>query len=73
MQRLLESPTDDAHVVVAIAEDVVARRKAMLSAFHFHLIQLLNVKLVIADGAPIVGGGIHRETRRQRTIRANNQ
>ena len=56
MQRLLQPPADDAHVVVAVTENVVARRETVLRAFNFHLIQLLHIKLVVADCAPIVRG-----------------
>ena len=45
----------------------------MLRALHLHLIQLLHVKLVIANRAPVVRRRIHREARRQRAIGANDQ
>ena len=70
---LLRRPGQHAHRVVAVAENVVAGRKTMLRAIYLHLVELLDVKLVIAHHAPVVRRGIHRETRRQRTVRANDQ
>jgi len=71
--RRLHDPLQDASSVVTVSEDVVARRKTMLRALGLHLVELLNVKLVIADDAPIVGGGIHRETRRKGAVSADNE
>ena len=50
----LHNPAQHALRVVAVAEDVVAGRKAVLRTLHFHRIELLHVKLVIADDAPIM-------------------
>ena len=71
--RRLRNPTKDARCVVAIAEDVVTSRKTMLRAFDFHFVELLHVKLVIADNAPIVCGRVHRETRRETAVGADDQ
>ena len=54
MHRLLQAPRNHAHVVVAIAQDVIARGKTVLRAFHFHFVELLHLKLVVADHAPIM-------------------
>ena len=64
----LRDPTENARRVVAIAQDVVTSRKTMLRAFDFHFVELLRVKFVIADNAPIVCGRIHRETRCEAAI-----
>src|SRR6185369_16219963 len=71
--RRLHDPTDHAGGVVAITEDVITRRQTMLRALALHLIELLHVKLVIADDAPIVCRGVHRETRSKRSIRSNDE
>lgn len=71
--RRLRDPTEDARRVVAVTEDVVTGRQTMLGAFNLHFVELLHIKLVIADNAPIVGGRIHRETRSETAIRADNQ
>ena len=71
--RCLHDPLQHSSSVVTVSEDVVARRKTMLRALGLHLVELLDVKLVIADDAPIVGGGIHRETRSERTVGANDE
>ncbi len=63
MQRLFDTPLDDTHVVVTIPQDVIAGGKAMLHAALFHLIQLLYIELVIPDGSPVIGCGIHGKAR----------
>lgn len=65
-------PTEDTRRVVAIAEDVITSRQAMLGALDLHLVELFHVKLVIADHTPIVRGRVHRETRRETAVRADN-
>ena len=69
----LRNPTEDALGVVAITQDVVTGRKTMLGAFDLHFVELLHVKLVIADNAPIVCGRVHRETRSEAAVGADNQ
>ena len=54
MCELLEEILDDALVVVAPAENVIERRKAMRLASLFLMIKLLRVKSVIAYNAPVV-------------------
>lgn len=51
---LPQAPRDHAHVVIAIAQDVIARGKTVLRAFRFHLVELLHIELVIANHAPIM-------------------
>ena len=51
---LLGRPGQHAHRVVAIAENVVAGRETVLGALDFHVVQLLYVKLVITDNAPVM-------------------
>lgn len=72
MHGLLQTPGYHAHVVVAVAQDVVTCREAMLRAFLLHLIKLLHIKLMVANCAPIVCRGIHREAWREGTIGAND-
>src|SRR5882762_10289712 len=60
---LLQRPLDYAGVVIAIAKDVVACRETVLRALDLHLIELLNVELVVFDRSPVVRRGIHWETR----------
>jgi hypothetical protein len=73
MAGLFRRPGQHAHRVVAVTQDVVAGRETMLGAIDLHFIKLLDIKLVIADYAPIVRRRVHRETRRQRAIGANDQ
>lgn len=54
MHGLLQAPRDHAHVVVAIAQDVIARGKTVLRTFLFHFVELLHLELMIADHAPIM-------------------
>ena len=54
MARLFQTPGDDAHVVVAVAEDVVARRQAVLGALLLHFIELFHIEVVRADRSPVV-------------------
>ena len=70
---LLGRPGQHAHRVVAIAENVVTRRKAMLRAIYLHLVELLHIKFVSSHHTPVMGRGIHREARSQRTVSANDQ
>ena len=69
----LRNPTEDALGVVAITQDVVTGRETMLRAFDLHFVELLHVKLVIADNAPIVCSRIHRKTRSEAAIGADDQ
>ena len=61
----LHDPANHARGVVAVPKDVVTGRQAMLRTLLLHLVELLHVKLVIADDAPLVSGRVHRETRRE--------
>ena len=54
MHSLLHAPSDYAHVVVAVAENVIASGKAMLGAIFFHFVQLLHLELVVANNTPIM-------------------
>ena len=53
---LLQSPLQHALGVIAVSQDVVARREAMLRAFLLHLVQLFMLELRVLDGAPVVRG-----------------
>ena len=72
MAGLFRGPGQHAHGVVAVTQNIVAGRQAMLGAVNLHLIELLDIKLVIANYAPVVSRGIHREARRQCAIGAND-
>ena len=73
MQRLLKSPGNHAHVVVAITENVITGRQAMRGALLLHLVELFRVKLMIADDTPIVRCRVHGEAWRQRAVSSNDQ
>ena len=38
-----------------------------------HLFELLQIELLVFDGSPIVSGVVHGKTRRECSIRADNQ
>ena len=67
VRKLLEKILNDTLIVVAPAQNVVQRRKAMCLAGFFLMIELFGVELVIADHAPVITGSVHRKTWRQRT------
>ena len=69
----LHDPVQHARRVVTVTKDVVTGRQAMLRTLGLHFVKLFHVELVIADDAPIVRSGIHREARRKGTVRADNQ
>src|SRR6266478_7136060 len=73
VHRLLQRPLDYPGVVIAITKDVVACRETMLRAFDLHLIQLLNVELVVFDRSPVVRRGIHWEARCKSSVGPDNQ
>ena len=68
---VLPHPLDYSRVVVAVGEITVQRGKAVLLAGLLHSVELVAVKCELVDIAPIVGGGIHGETWRNGSIRAN--
>jgi len=70
---LLQAPRNHTKIVVAVAEDVVASRKTVRRAFLLHLVELFDLELVIADGAPVVRRRVHREAGRERAVGADNQ
>ena len=70
---LLGCPGQHAHRVVAIAENVITRRKTMLGAIYLHLVELLHVKLVSSYHAPIMRRRIHREAWGKCTVSTDDQ
>src|SRR5271166_6513468 len=70
---LLKQPRNYPAIVVAKRENVVQSREAVLLALFLHFLQLLRFKLVVLDGAPVVGGGVHREAWRKCAVDADNQ
>src|SRR5215831_8137894 len=55
MHGLLQGPLQHAFGVIAVSENVVARRQAVLGAFLLHFVQLGMFELRILDGAPVMG------------------
>src|SRR5580698_54734 len=70
--ELFEEILNDALVVVAPTQDVIQCRKAMGLAGFLLMIKLLGFELVIADDAPVVACGVHREAGSERSIDAND-
>src|SRR5260370_38887547 len=54
VQGLLPQPLHHASRAVAVSDVVPQRRKAIRLAALFHIRELLDIELLIADGAPIV-------------------
>src|ERR1700722_13239955 len=71
--RLLPQPLHHARDVVAIRDVIAESGKAVRLAAVFHFGKLLRVELLFADAAPIVFRVVHRETRRDRAIGADDQ
>ena len=53
--RLLTDPCQHTHRVIAVAQDVVTGRQAVLGTVLLHLVQLLHIELVIPNNSPVVG------------------
>ena len=69
---LVHEPVKNAHGVIAITKDVIARRQAMLGAILLHFIQLLDVKFMVAYHTPVMGRRIHGKAWGKRTIGADD-
>ena len=61
MCKLLKKILDDALVVVAPAQDVIERGKAVSLASLFLVIKLFGVELVISYNTPVVACRVHWE------------
>src|SRR5260370_40333379 len=72
MGKLLKEILDNALVVVAPAQDVIKCRETVGLAGLLLLVELFGFKLVVADDTPVIACRIHGETRRQRSINAND-
>ena len=70
---LLQHPTDNPRVVVAVAQVVVQRGEAMRLTGLLHFVELRDIEVVIAHGAPIVSRRIHRKAGRERAIHPDDQ
>src|SRR5208283_882522 len=70
---LLEEPLHYAGGVVAVRHIVAEGGEAVRFATLLHFGELLEIELLLLDGAPIVFGVVHGEARRQRSIGANDQ
>src|SRR5271168_5026227 len=72
MCELLEEILDDPLIVVAPAQNVVKRGKAVGLAGFFLVVQLLGLELMIADHAPVIARRIHREARGKSSVDADD-
>ena len=72
MCELLEKVLDDPLIVIAPAQDVVKRGKAVGLAGFFLMVQLLGFEFMIADNTPVITGRVHREAWGEGPIDANN-
>src|SRR5215475_6433555 len=70
---LLPEPLHDAAHVITIRDVIAQGGEAMRFAALLHFPELLEIELVFLDGAPIVGGVVHRETRGQGAIGADDE
>ena len=61
MRKLLKKILDNALVVVAPAQDVIERGKAVSLASLFLVIKLFGVELVISYNTPVVACRVHWE------------
>src|SRR5215510_7949986 len=68
VKRLFDNPAKDCLIVIVVSEHILAGREAVMHALLLHLIQLVEVKLLILDGPPIDGRGIHREAGGERAV-----
>lgn len=73
MGRLFQNPADRTRGVVAVRQVVVQGGKTAWLACHLHFRKLFPFETRVAGRSPIVTSVVHRETRRQRAIRPNNQ
>src|SRR5579885_1269467 len=73
MTGLLEQPLHDPGDVIAVSHVVAQSREAVGLAALFHLRKLFEIKFVILNGAPIVSCVVHGKTRRECSIRADDQ
>src|SRR5215472_19311652 len=66
--RLFQEPLHHASDIVTIGHVVAERGEALRFAALLHLVELLNIELLVLDGAPIVGCVVHREARRECSV-----
>lgn len=72
LDQVFPHELNDARVVVAIGKVVVQGGEAMLLAGVLHFRQGFAFEFVAFDGAPVVGGPIHGEAGRNRTVSADD-
>ena len=72
VRELLEEILDDSLVVIAPAEDVIERRKAVSLTRLFLVVELFRLEFVITNHTPVITGRIHRKAWCQGSIDANN-
>src|SRR5260370_9538720 len=73
VQGLLPQPLHHASRAVAVSDVVPQRRKAIRLAALFHIRELLDIELLIADGAPIVVCVVHAKARSQCPVGSTNK
>src|SRR5713101_2407908 len=73
IHSLLPQPLHHASRAVAVSDVVPQRRKAIRLAALFHIRELLDIELLIADGAPVVGCVVHGKARSECPVGSNNQ
>ena len=72
MCKLFEEVLDDPLVVIAPAQNVVKRGKAVGLAGFFLVVQLLGLEFMIAHYAPVIARRIHREARGKSSVDADD-
>src|SRR6266478_5430173 len=73
VQGLFPQPLHHAGRAVAVRDVVSQRRKAIRLATLFHLRELLDVELLVADGAPVVRRVVHGKARSECPVGSNDQ
>src|SRR5580704_3030573 len=73
VQGLFPKPLHHASRAVAVSDVVPQRRKAIRLAALFHIRELLDIELLISDGAPVVVCVVHGKARSDCPVGSNNQ
>src|SRR5258708_27985589 len=73
VQGLLPQPLHHASRAVAVSDVVPQCRKTIRLAALFHIRELLDIELLIADAAPVVGCVVHAKPRSECPVGSNNQ
>src|ERR1700730_5817254 len=73
VQGLLPQPLHHASRAVAVSDVVPQRRKAIRLEALFHIRELLDIELLIADGAPVVVCVVHLSFASESPVGSNKQ